>query len=210
MCGRYYIDDETMQQIEKLVRHLDQKLKKEPNPSDFRSEVRLPRLGDIYPSQQAPVITGCNEEFSAELFTWGFPGFDKKNLIINARSETVLEKRSFKDSIQKTRCAIPVSGFYEWNQRKEKYTFTRPDGKGFYLAGFHKKFDGEERFVILTTEANDSMKGVHSRMPLILEESELKDWIFDDSKLNEILKKVPDALEKETEYEQQTFDFLDE
>lgn len=197
MCGRYYIDDKTIEEIETLVRHLDQRLK-------------TAQMGDIYPSHRAPVITGYHDEFSSELFTWGFPGFDKKNLIINARSETVFEKRSFKDSILNSRCAVPVSAFYEWNSRKEKYTFTRPDKKGFYLAGFYKEFDGEERFVILTTEANDSMKGIHGRMPLVLEKSELKDWIFDITKAVSLLKKVPDALEKETDYEQQTFDFLDE
>lgn len=194
MCGRYYIDDETASEIERLVRHLDRKL----TASGKR---------DIFPSGQAPVITGYQNEFSAELFTWGFPGFDKKNLIINARSETVLEKRTFRDSIRTHRCVIPAAGFYEWNKNKEKYTFQKTDSKVCYLAGFYKEFEDTVRFVILTTEANSSMRQVHDRMPLILSEKELEAWIFDDTQTEVILHKVPEALDKKTEYEQQTLPF---
>lgn len=196
MCGRYYIDDETAMEIERLVRHLDETIKNQGKKV-------------IYPSNQAPVITGRQEEFAAELFTWGFPGFDKKNLIINARSETVLEKRTFSDSVRTRRCAIPATGFYEWNKNKEKYTFQKPNGTPCYLAGFYKEIEGGIRFVILTTEANGSMKDVHNRMPLILNEQELNDWMFDDTRTEEILRKVPCPLEKETDYEQQTLTFPD-
>ena len=102
MCGRYYIDDETAREIEKLVRHLDRKM-------------AVSGKRDIYPSNAAPVITGHHDEFAEELFTWGFPGFGSKNLIINARAETAMEKRTFKESVRTRRCAVPAAGFYEWN-----------------------------------------------------------------------------------------------
>lgn len=194
MCGRYYIDDNTAQEIERLVRHLDRKLLSSGKK-------------DIYPSGQAPVITGHQNEFSAELCTWGFPGFDKQKLIINARSETVLEKRLFRSSVLTQRCAVPAAGFYEWNTEKEKYTFQKPDGSICYLAGFYKEFEDTVRFVILTTEANSSMQSVHHRMPLILNEDELDAWIFDDSQTEVILHKVPGSLNKKTKYEQQTLPF---
>lgn len=194
MCGRYYIDDNTAREIERLVRHLDREL-----TTDGKR--------DIFPSSQAPVITGHQNEFSAELYTWGFPGFDKQKLIINARSETVLEKRTFRSSVLTQRCAVPAAGFYEWNTEKEKYTFQRPDGSVCYLAGFYKEFEDAVRFVILTTEANSSMQAVHHRMPLILNEEELDTWIFDDSQTEVILHKVPELLDKKTEYEQQTLPF---
>lgn len=195
MCGRYYIDDETARELERLVRHLDQRLKTSGKK-------------DIYPSDQAPVITGYQNEFSAELFTWGFPGFDQKKLIINARAETALEKRTFKESLLNHRCAVLAGGFYEWNKQKEKYTFRRPDKGPCYLAGFYKEFQDGIRFVILTTDANESIKDVHHRMPLILNEAELDAWIFDDSQTELILHKVPGTLHKETEYEQQMLPFL--
>lgn len=60
---------------------------------------------------------------------------------------------------------IPAAGFYEWSRQKEKNTFYRKDGKPLYLAGFYDRFDKEDRFVILTTVANASMRPVHDRMP---------------------------------------------
>lgn len=60
--------------------------------------------------------------------------------------------------IQYHRILIPASGFYEWNQLKEKNTFTRSDSTVMYLAGFCDWFENERRFVILTTVANESMK----------------------------------------------------
>lgn len=101
------------------------------------------------------------------------------------------KKRTFKDSVRTRRCAVPAAGFYEWNSEKEKYTFRNPDSSIFYLAGFYKEYEEGTRFVILTTEANDSMKSVHNRMPLVLGRQELDAWLFDDSQTELILRKVP-------------------
>lgn len=59
-------------------------------------------------------------------------------------------------------------------------TFLRKDEPVLYMAGFYNQFQGEERFIIITTQANASVKQVHDRMPLILEKNELEDWIYDD------------------------------
>src|SRR5699024_8675572 len=82
--------------------------------------------GDICPSQQAPVLTGEGGELHLELMTWGFlpPAGEEKRegkgrpggLIINARAETALEKRMFRDSIRSRRCVIPAAHFYEWDE----------------------------------------------------------------------------------------------
>lgn len=92
--------------------------------------------------------------------------------------------------------------FYEWNQQKEKNTFERPDGQILYLAGFFDIIDNEERFVILTTEANPSVSPVHERMPLILEPRELQNWVLDDGAVEPLLQKTPVLLDAFTEYEQ--------
>lgn len=191
MCGRYYIDEETMGEIERLVRHLDQALKNCGRQ-------------DVFPSRKAPCIAGTFDEFAAELYTWGFPRFDGKGLLINARSESALEKRTFRDSVKSRRCIIPAAGFYEWNEKKEKYAFTRPNGATCYLAGIYKEFGGIRHFVILTTQANSSAESVHSRMPLVLDEKELEAWIFDAGQTEAILHKIPPALLKQADYEQQT------
>lgn len=196
MCGRYYVDDETARAIEELVRELDGKT------------VKI-RRGDVNPTQEAPVMRARNQELSVELCPWGFRNFQKKGVIFNARSETALEKKMFGESVKKRRCAIPAAAFYEWNKAKEKFTFRRPDGEMIYLAGFYKQYDGEDHFVILTTEPNESVEGIHTRMPLVLEKEQVRDWIFDDERTEWILHQRPSLLKSSTDYEQQTLDLGD-
>ena len=70
------------------------------------------------------------------------------------------------------------------------------------MAGCYRRFENEDRFVIITTQANDSVSRVHDRMPLILEKDELEAWLYDDHFLNFALNKTPAELEKRQEYEQ--------
>lgn len=147
------------------------------------------------------MIAGRNHEIQLEKIRWGIPKDDK--LIINARTETVLEKKMFADSVERRRIAIPAAGFYEWNAKKEKYTFRKKDKSLMWFAGFYNLEQNEDRFVILTTAANTSMQPVHDRMPLILDNNEIIPWILGDlHSYDNILKKVPEQLEKSTEFEQ--------
>ena len=189
MCGRYYVDDETAREIEKIVRNLDRKL-------------HVERTGDICPSQRAVVIRGENEHLMADCMAWGFPRFDGKGLLINARAESATERKTFRDSVQHRRCIIPAKGFYEWDKSKEKFSYERRDAPVLYMAGCYNWYGDEERFVILTTEANSSVAPVHNRMPLILEPEELNDWVLDDKVTEYILHKTPVMLKSGTEYEQ--------
>ena len=70
------------------------------------------------------------------------------------------------------------------------------------MAGCFCPFDGQDRFVILTTAANPSVSPVHSRMPLILERDELTAWVRDDTAAARLLEKAPVMLTRKTEYEQ--------
>ena len=189
MCGRYYVDDETAREIEKLVRDLDRRLKME-------------RTGDVFPSQNAIILKGEGNHLAAEQMRWGFPGFEKGKLLINARAETALERPTFRESVQDRRCIIPARGFYEWNKSKEKFTFERKETPVLFMAGCYNRYEGQERFVILTTDANSSVAPVHNRMPLILEPEELGDWVLDDQATESLLHKTPVLLEQRAEYEQ--------
>lgn len=134
---------------------------------------------------------------------WGFPGFTGKELLINARVESVLEKRTFQESVWHRRCVVPAKGFYEWNAKKEKYQFERLDQEPvLFMAGCFQRFQEEERFVIFTTQANVSVSPVHHRMPLVLEKKEIESWILDDQSVEFILHKTPPELMRKTEYEQ--------
>ena len=88
MCGRYYMDDETRREIRRLVLKLDPKICSESD-----------QTAAIFPSQKATVITGRGRHLVAEQMLWGFPRFDGRGILINARrrllwSGTLLERVS--------------------------------------------------------------------------------------------------------------------
>lgn len=121
---------------------------------------------DVYPSQLAPVQTrdGVRD------MRWGFAGRTGKGLLINARAETAADKPTFSTALQQTRCVIAASAFYEWNAQKQAFLFENAaEDTPLYLAGLYTQdTDGQERFVILTREANDAVSPVHPRMPCLL------------------------------------------
>ena len=98
--------------------------------------------------------------------------------------------------------------FYEWNPEKEKAEFFRKDGSLLYMAGFYELFQEVPRFIILTTQANPSVRPVHHRMPLILEKEELEEWIWENCSMEKFLKKTPGLLECRQEYRQERLFFL--
>lgn len=184
MCGRYYVDDETAREIEKLVRQVDEKLR--------QKKIQ----GDIYPGGESAVLAENASGLAAEEKRWGFPGFQSKKLVFNARAETALEKRMFRDSLLNRRCVIPAAWFYEWDPKKQKFEFFRREFPILFMAGFYKPFDGEDRFVILTRQANRSVAEIHSRMPLILEREEIAPWLGDSKMTEYFLKKDVCLLER--------------
>lgn len=196
MCGRYYIDDDTAREIEKLVRQVDEKMRQAPVAGS------LVQAKDIHPSEVAPVLAVEGQNLCCRWQRWGFPGFQGKQLIFNARSESVTEKRMFRESVGQRRIVVPAAWFYEWNRNKEKNIFYRKGQPVLYMAGLYDRYQGEERFVILTTGANDSMQLVHDRMPLVLEQDEVYKWLVEDKLVEDFLHKVPPLLERRMDFEQ--------
>lgn len=196
MCGRYYVDDDTAKEIERIIRMAEKKVTKVT-----REPVLLPS-GDIHPTDRAPILMVDRQRICCHMQKWGFPVFDTKQVIFNARSESALEKPTFRDAMAKRRIVVPAAGFYEWNRRKEKSTFYRKNHPALFMAGLYNPYEEGNRFVILTTAANPSMEPVHDRMPLLLEEEEILPWMLDSDTAKEILMKVPYLLERKTEFEQ--------
>ena len=194
MCGRYYVDDETAREIERIIRIADEKVRK------AAPEIQAK---DIHPTDIAPILTVSEHgRISCSLQKWGLPGFEGKQVIFNARSESALEKKMFREGVEHRRIVVPATWFYEWNRNKEKNIFYRREQPVLFMAGIYNRYQGEDRFVILTTEANASMSPVHNRMPLILEPEEIADWIFEKEKAEQFLHKVSCMLERRTEFEQ--------
>lgn len=143
------------------------------------------RLGDIFPKDVAPVYTA--ESNKPSLIRWGFERFDKKSVLINARSETVTDKQSFRKGFLERRCVIPVSGFYEWDENKNKKYFVNADNKLLYLCGFTKPYDGENRFIILTKQSTPPVKQYHNRIPIIADDSDISRYLSDMSFASEFI-----------------------
>lgn len=180
MCGRYrFLDEDDV--FMNIVNELGQKYPDSPI-----------KMGDIFPTNSAPILLAENDRLVPELSVWGFPKYTGSGVIINARSETAPEKKTFRESLLNRRCLIPSSGFYEWDAQKNKHLFNLPGEQTLYIGGIYKETDGVRRYVILTTEANDSMKEIHSRMPIIVPKANLPQWVFDTSAaLNYLQKTMP-------------------
>lgn len=145
------------------------------------------------PSQNLAVISNKNPG-ELSYYRWGLIPFwakDKKigNSMINAKSETVTEKPSFKSAFKRKRCLIPADGFYEWKKisPKEKipYRITLNDGTLFSLAGLWDSWKDEngeviDSFTILTTSPNELMAEIHYRMPVILEKKNENIWLYEN------------------------------
>ena len=199
MCGMFFVEDGLEKEIRRVLRKL------RSNTEDMDSSEGLladSNMLDVKPTQEAHVLAADGDEVRLKNIHWGIPGFQKSQLIINARSETVMEKTMFREDMKRHRILIPASGFYEWNRNHEKSIFRRMDKRAMFMAGLVGLSKNEERFTILTTGANDSMRPVHDRMPLILEEEELEEWLFDNDSAIKLLKKRPIELHRESEYEQ--------
>lgn len=196
MCGRYYVNENTADAVEDVLKQIGVKA----DYHDLCHKVLV--SGDIHPADEALVLKATRQGIVCCTQKWGLAGFPHGQLLINARCETAAEKHSFQDGILKRRIAIPAAGFYEWNQSKEKSTFQRRDGRVAFLAGFYEKQEDGEHFIILTTAANSSVKTVHDRMPLILEADEVLTWLTDDTRMGALMQKVPGDLERRSDYEQ--------
>jgi len=172
MCGRYYIaiDDDDLREISEEV---------ERRVNAFSEPIPLKTRGEIFPTDVVPVQTGIGRYVPMK---WGFVNFDKK-LIINARSETALQKPMFKKPLTESRCLVPASGYYEWKPqdgKKIKYYFYVPDGPVYFAACYRQEKDSPLRnFVILTRQAVNGLEDFHDRMPVIIPRAHAERWLHE-------------------------------
>lgn len=141
---------------------------------------------NIAPQNRAPVVTMHEEQLVSREMTWGLRGFENR-LVTNAKSETARHKPLFRNAWAQRRCVIPADGFYEWKaegRAKLPYRFVRNDDALFWFAGLWDDSapstddaPAQERFVILTREANSDVQRLHDRMPLILTHDEIEAWL---------------------------------
>lgn len=179
---------------------------KEAFNAPFVDEERFAPRDDIngFSHPILPVLSVDNGR-SLNLYQWGLLPFWAKDRTIakntlNAKSETIFELPSFRNSIPKYRCIIPVTGFYEWKHvGKEKIKhFIHPKEQPFFnLAGIYSLWkdpttnDTIKTFSIVTGEANELMAEIHNskkRMPLMIEDRNIDAWIDPTLNKDGILK----------------------
>src|SRR5690606_31655344 len=136
------------------------------------------------------------------LMRWGLIPFWAKdieigNKLINARAETLAEKPSFRGALKYRRCIIPADGFYEWQKQesgKQPFNIRRHDHEPLGFAGLWEEW-GKDRlhsFTIITTAANQDVKPLHDRMPVMLDKADYAAWLEDGE--TALLKPCPAAL----------------
>jgi putative SOS response-associated peptidase YedK len=188
MCGRFTL----RQPAERIARELQ--LEEIP---------ALEARYNIAPTQEILAIRHSPDGNEASMFKWGLiPSWAKDTSIgaklINARSETVNEKPSFREAFKRRRCIIPVDGFYEWQRagnKKRPFYFRFKDDRLFGFAGLWEKWrtpygESVESCSILTTDANKMLSEVHHRMPVILYPDTYELWLDEDERKQGLRKKL--------------------
>jgi putative SOS response-associated peptidase YedK len=187
MCGRY-----TLTRHEKIVEDLQASL----DMSAAQDPWWKPRF-NVAPTQPAPVVRLHDGVRTVEMMRWGlvpfWAGHDGKKapLMINARFESLNAKQVFRDALERKRCLVPADGFFEWVSRAAHASKKSPP-RPFY---FHPRTDaliafaglwartrddsGAElhSFTIITARANDLVRPIHDRMPIVIDPSEYAAWL---------------------------------
>lgn len=185
MCGRYSntTPPEAMRRIFQCV-----------------GSINFPPTYNCAPTQRLPVVALGKDGRRLVLMTWGLvphwsragkPGY----ATINARAETVASKPTFRDAFQRRRCLVPADGFFEWQPtpepggKKLPWRITMADGQPFAMAGIWERWQpgddqaGEkiDSFSIIVTDANDLLRPIHERMPVILAPDDWDRWLERES-----------------------------
>ena len=165
---------------------------------------------NIAPTQKAYVITNKDPNSLTQMH-WGLIPFWSKDgkltgKMINARSEGIFTKPSFRMPIRKKRCIIPADSFYEWvkvGKKKKPYRILPTSGNLFAFAGIWEYWSDDNAelftFSIITCDANKEVSPVHDRMPLFFEDNETREkWLSDipQSEVEKLLRKPSDNILK--------------
>jgi putative SOS response-associated peptidase YedK len=165
---------------------------------------------NVAPTKEIYVVRARSGHRQMASLTWGLVPFwakDRKigSKMINARSETVLDKPAYRRAIRRRRCLIPADGFYEWakvpgSKKKQPYFIRHRDGEPLAFAGVWEQWsppegaedtlpDGMEVLetcTILTCAPNQTMATIHDRMPVLLAPGSWDDWLADTEDLSTI------------------------
>jgi putative SOS response-associated peptidase YedK len=193
MCGRYSLHHRS----ELIVKRFD------VQSVLFEHEPRY----NIAPGQSIPVILS-REGNTLFGFKWGLvPGWANDpsigNRMINARAETMTQRASFREGLERRRCLIPADGFFEWRKLpsgRQPVFIRRKDGDMFAFAGLWEQWiapHGESLWTtsIITVKPNRLVGEIHNRMPAMLSREDERLW------LDKTCRRATDLLKLLSPYE---------
>ncbi len=185
MCCRYWTDESP--EIRGIVGEM--------NRSPLMGKWRTPPVtsGEVRPADVAPVIASSRTgSRSVYPMRWGFGG---KNLLINARVETAPVRPTFREAWAAHRCIIPASCYFEWEHPADpagkkktgsKYRIYSKNSAVTWMCGLYRIEEGLPVFVVLTREPGEGIRFIHDRMPLILPERLVGEWIRPEASPEEL------------------------
>jgi putative SOS response-associated peptidase YedK len=197
MCGRFTLTRQNRRDLAQLLGVDEDDLR------DYR-----PRYNNA-PTDQHFIVTSKYEHRTARAATCGLVNSwaadnSRASQCINAKSETLEERRAFREAFLKRRCVVPADGFYEWrgpNTQREPVWIHPADGGTLLFAGLYKSWQGrpgewQRTFTIITTKANGLIQPIHDRMPAIPDERAAENWMnpneTDPKTLKSVLTPAPE------------------
>ena len=191
MCGRYFIEESPE------LRPIIEAMNRSPLMEKFQKSSAVLSQGEIRPTNVAPVIASSKAGNRAVFpMKWGFTG---KTLLINAKTETAAIKPTFREAWACHRCIVPASWYFEWehmtmNDGKKKTGdkfMLQPKGSPVtWLCGLYRIEEGLPCYVILTREPSEEIRFIHDRMPLMLPDQCIDEWINPAANPAEIIQKA--------------------
>lgn len=173
MCGRYYIaDEDASEELKQIIDEINRRY----NGSDMNIKC----FGEIFPTDVVPVIARDNQT-SQDIcvMRWGY-SLSNGKVSFNARSEDADVTGMYKYGLERCRCLIPATCYFEWRKEmkpKPKYDIRPVSGETMYMAGIYRHEGKGRVFSILTRDASDGISYIHDRMPVVLPGDIANDWL---------------------------------
>ena len=189
MCGRYFLEESPE------LRPIVEAMNRSPLVRKFQQSSAVLSQGEIRPTNVAPVIAS-NKSGHRTVFPmrWGFTG---KSLLINAKTETAAAKPTFQEAWKSHRCIVPASWYFEWEhlpttdgkkKTGDKYILQPKGSAVTWMCGLYRMEEDFPCYVILTREPSEEIRFIHDRMPLMLPEQYIDEWIRLDAHPEEIIR----------------------
>ncbi len=192
MCCRYWMEESPE------LRPIVEEMNRSPLVGKWRNTTGILSSGEIRPTNVVPVIAPNRfGQRTVYPMKWGYTG---KSLLMNARTETAGEKPMFREDWARHRCIVPASWYFEWEHligndgRKrtgDKYMIQPKGSPVTWLCGLYRIEKGLPVFVVLTRDPGEEIRFIHDRMPLIMPERLVNEWIRPDASPKDLL---PEAL----------------